>query len=285
MASRTDASPAPRISVVLSDVDGTLVTTDKRLTSRTLDAVRRLRARGIGFTITSSRPPFGVRMLVEPLGLDLPLATFNGGVMLRPDLSILEAHHVPPAQVPPLIDALHAHGLDVFAHRVGDWFVERRSAPYVEREAATLARDPEVVPDLRTVEGIFKLVGVSDDEAAMAACEVALHAAVADAASVVRSQAYFLDVTHPCANKGAAIVRLAGDLGVPLAQFATLGDQPVDVGMFERSGVSIAMGNASKDVQRRATFVTTSNDEDGFANAVEHFILADDPATSSSTRP
>ena len=67
------------ISLVISDVDGTLVTPDKRLTDATVNAVRLLRERGIDFTLNSSRPPMGIRMLIEPLSLRLPIGTFNGG--------------------------------------------------------------------------------------------------------------------------------------------------------------------------------------------------------------
>ena len=92
-------------------------------------------------------------------------------------------------------------------------------------------------------------------------------------ASVARSQPYYLDVTHPLANKGAALSELAKLLGVPLAEIAVIGDGGNDVAMFERSGLSIAMGNASPEVQQAADFVTDSNEEDGFANAIERFIL------------
>jgi len=68
-----------KISLFISDVDGTLVTTDKVLTERSRDAVSRLDAAGIGFSLVSSRPPFGLRMLVEPLGLRLPMGAFNAG--------------------------------------------------------------------------------------------------------------------------------------------------------------------------------------------------------------
>src|SRR4051794_5891755 len=76
--------------LLLSDVDGTLVTKDKRLTPATLAAVRRLGEADIGFTIASSRPPSGFRMLVEPLGLKLPFGAFNGGTVLTPQFEVLE---------------------------------------------------------------------------------------------------------------------------------------------------------------------------------------------------
>ena len=80
-------------------------------------------------------------------------------------------------------------------------------------------------------------------------------------------------MTHPKANKGEVVNALSALLAIPTAQIATIGDMPNDVLMFQRSGVSIAMGNASPDVQRAATFVTTSNTDDGFARAMERFVL------------
>jgi hydroxymethylpyrimidine pyrophosphatase-like HAD family hydrolase len=91
--------------------------------------------------------------------------------------------------------------------------------------------------------------------------------------SAARSQPYYLDITHPKANKGEVVAVLSEMLQIPIANIATIGDMPSDVFMFKRSGVSIAMGNASADVQRAARFVTGSNQEEGFAQAMERFVL------------
>jgi hydroxymethylpyrimidine pyrophosphatase-like HAD family hydrolase len=96
--------------------------------------------------------------------------------------------------------------------------------------------------------------------------------------SAARSQPYYLDVTHPKANKGEVVTVLSEMLHVPTANIATIGDMPNDVFMFKRSGVSIAMGNASSDVQHAARFVTSSNKEEGFALAMERFVLRVQPA-------
>jgi hydroxymethylpyrimidine pyrophosphatase-like HAD family hydrolase len=92
-------------------------------------------------------------------------------------------------------------------------------------------------------------------------------------ASAARSQPYYLDVTHPQANKGTVVTVLAKKLNIPPEQIATLGDQPNDVLMFRKSGFSIAMGNASDDVKSQASAVTDSNENEGFAKAMEKFIL------------
>jgi Cof subfamily protein (haloacid dehalogenase superfamily) len=262
------------ITALLADVDGTLVTKAKVLTERAIEAVRRLRESGIEFFITSGRPPQGMRMLIEPLGLTLPMAAFNGGVIVFPDLTILDERPLPDEVVPAVVDTILAHGLDVWIYRAAAWYVRSPDAPRVARETSTIQSPPVVVPTFDgLVSRVVKIVGVSDDLDLVARCEAAAQAQFGAQVSAARSQPYYLDVTHPTANKGTVIERLSRYLKVPVESIATIGDQPNDVLMFKRSGLSIAMGNASKEVQRQATCVTTSCEEEGFANAVERFIL------------
>ena len=256
---RTTRQESGPISAVLTDVDGTLVTKDKVLTERALRAVRQMRERGIVFTITSGRPPFGMRMLVEPLGLTMPMAAFNGGVVVLPDLSVLDERLLPDYVLPALIDMIQAHGLDVWLFRSNDWCVRSLTAPRVSRETSNIQTPPIVVSkfdDMLT--GVVKIVGVSDDHSRVAACEAEVQKEFGTQVSAARSQPHYLDVTHPTANKGVVIERLSRYLKIPLDRIATLGDQPNDVLMFKKSGLSIAMDNAGEEVKRQATFVTTS---------------------------
>ena len=135
---------------------------------------------------------------------------------------------------------------------------------------------PTVVRDFDDLLGnAVKIVGVSDDLEAVARCEADARDQVGDRVSASRSQPYYLDVTHPQANKGSVVRRLSEMLGVPTAEIATIGDSANDVLMFALSGLSIAMGNASPDVQRAARRVTASNEQEGFAQAVERYILSE----------
>jgi len=269
-----NAQEARSISAVLTDVDGTLLTKDKVLTERALGAVKSLRERGIIFTITSGRPPFGMRALVEPLGLTMPMAAFNGAVIALPDLSILDERQLPGYLVPALIDMIQAHGLDIFLFRSNDWYVRSLDVPHASREASIIQRPPVVASNFESVlTGVVKVVGVSDDHPRVTACEAAVQKQFGTHVSAACSQPYYLDVTHPSANKGVVIERLSRYLKIPMDRIAVLGDQASDVLMFRKSGLSIAMGNASDEVKRQATFVTTSFGEEGFANAVEQFIL------------
>jgi transaldolase len=262
------------ISAVLADVDGTLVTKNKLLTERAIQAVNRLRERGVVFTICSGRPPRGLRMLVEPLRLTMPMAAFNGGVIVLPDLSVLDERGLPDYVVPAIVETIEAHGLDVWIYSATHWYVRSRQAARVDREASTIQSEPTVVATLDGVlTGVVKIVGVSDDHDRVATCEAELQRVFGTQISAARSQPYYLDVTHPTATKATVVERLARYLKIPAEAIATVGDQPSDVLMFERSGLSVAMGNATADVQQRATHVAASHEDEGFADAVDRFIL------------
>jgi Cof subfamily protein (haloacid dehalogenase superfamily) len=263
-----------RIAAVLADVDGTLITKDKVLTARAIAAVKSLRDHGIVFCVTSGRPPRGLRMFVEPLELTIAMAAFNGGVIVRPDLSVIDEKPLAVDIPLPVIESIRAHGLDAWIYTATAWYVTDPQGTRVDRETATVQFPPVVVPNYDGVlHEVIKIVGTSADYEAVARCESSIQAEFGPRVSAARSQPYYLDVTHPDANKGAIVRRLARYLNVSPRRVATIGDQLNDTLMFREAGLSIAMGNASPEVQRQATFVTTSFGEEGFANAVERFIL------------
>jgi Cof subfamily protein (haloacid dehalogenase superfamily) len=262
------------IRLLLADVDGTLVTQDKILTERAIAAVGKLNQAGILFAITSGRPPRGMSMLIEPLGITTPIAAFNGGLFVRPDLSVIEQRVIPDDVTPEVIELLGSHGVDVWVYRGADWFVRDPHAPHVAREAWTVKFDPTPVASFASVsDHVAKVVGVSDDYDAVQRAVDAVRERFGDHVSAAKSQPYYGDVTHPDANKGSVVRYLSKLCHIGLEEIATIGDQPNDVLMFAHVGLSIAMGNASPEVQRAARRVTTSNEDEGFANAVERFVL------------
>jgi hypothetical protein len=287
-----------KVSLLVADVDGTLVTKEKVLTERARNAVRHLHDAGIAFTITSGRPPLGMKMLIDTLALTAPIAAFNGAVFLRPDFSIIEQNLLSAPVAKRVVEIIDSHGLDVWIYSDRDWFVHERHGSHVDREEWTIKSPPTVVASFdNLLDNVAKIVGVSDDLEAVARCEadtqrefkeqVCCQAGASsgggEQVSAARSQPYYLDVTHPRANKGFVVERLSEILAIPSHEIATIGDMPNDVPMFSKSSLSIAMGNASVEVQRAAQYVTTSNEDEGFANAVERFILGSNDSVHTSS--
>ncbi|HEX3346592.1 MAG TPA: Cof-type HAD-IIB family hydrolase [Acetobacteraceae bacterium] len=271
--------PSEKISLVLADVDGTLVTREKVLTERAKRAVRALHDRNIRFAITSGRPPQGMAMLVEPLHLDGVIAGFNGGQYAKPDLTIIEEHTLAPDAAKKAADLILKLGLDLWVYGGEDWMVRREDAPHVAREQWTVKFPPKVVKDFDgKLDRVVKLVGVSDDLDLVARAERETQQALGGQASAARSQPYYLDVTHPNANKGDVVLYLSGTLKIPTEELCTLGDMPNDTLMFRKSGMAIAMGQSSQEVKDEADFVTTSSEEEGFAIALERHVLKTEPA-------
>jgi Cof subfamily protein (haloacid dehalogenase superfamily) len=261
------------IAALLADVDGILPTGDRVLTPRMIEAVTRLRDRGVMFCIASSRPPLALGMFADSR-LTTAIAALNGGVLIRPDLSVIDEEPL-PVEIPlHVIDILRAHRVEAWVHSAANWYVTDPLGTRVDRETALLGFPPVVVPHFDDLcHAVIRIVGVNSDHYAIARCEASVRAEFGPRVTVWRSQPYSLDVMHPRANKGAVVQRLARYLDVSPQRIATIGHQMNDSQMFKESGLSIAMGNAAADVRRRATFVAPSSGEEGFVDAVDRFIL------------
>lgn len=266
--------PTTKISAIVSDVDGTLVTNEKQLTDGTRAAVASIRKAGIPFSIISSRPPRGMAPLMKLLAIDTPSAGFNGGVIVAPDLSVLQQHLVSPDSARRATAFLAERRVDTWVFSGQDWLLQNKMGPDIERELRTVGFPPIAVSDFgKALDTAAKIVGVSENHDFLRECEIDLAKLLGSAATVVRSQLYYLDITDRLANKGQGLLELAKLLGVPPAEIAVIGDGSNDVTMFEQSGLSVAMGNAQSMVKQKADFVTAGNGEDGFALAIERFIL------------
>jgi len=259
-----------RIALVVSDVDGTLLTKDKVLTEGAASAVRRLHEAGIGFTIVSSRPTIGMGFLIPPLAITLPIGAFNGSSIVDPQLQPVEQHLIPAAVAQRSLDVLGEFGADIWLFTNDQWLTRNPDGEYVPHEKRAIKHDPVIVTDFAPyLAQACKIVGASSDAARLKQCEVAMQQAVGNEATAVRSQTYYLDVTPPGHDKGTFVETIARRLGVSLQEVATIGDMQNDLAMFAKSGISFAMGNASDDVKQRATHVTETNEHDGFAKAME----------------
>ena len=244
-----------KISLVVSDVDGTLLTKDKTLTDRARSAVQRLHQAGVAFTITSSRPAIGMRFLIEPLALWLPVGPFNGSSIIDPEMNPVEQHLIPKSAAEKSLQILREFDADVWLFTADKWLIDNPNGKYVAHEQHTIRADPTIVTDFTSyLASACKIVGASADAPGLERCEKVMQEALGRAAASLRCPAERRDSTAPGSHRG------------------TFGDMQNDLAMFRVSGTSIAMGNAADNVKDQATNVTASNEQDGFAEAMDMIL-------------
>jgi Cof subfamily protein (haloacid dehalogenase superfamily) len=259
---------------VISDVDGTLVNHDKKLTPPTIAAVADLQAKGVPFTIISARPPSGIAFLIDALKPTGPIAAFNGGTIVAPDGSVMERHVIPRDAVEKSFAIAWKSAATPWIFAEGRWHIVDPGNRHVPHEVLASAQQPVIETDMAHLYGaVDKLTWVSDDPDLLHDLQRQMVDAIGDGATIGMSQTYYLDLTHPMANKGDGVATLARTAGVDLAAVAVLGDQYNDVPMMRRAGIAIAMGQAPDPVKAEADYVSTSNDEDGVAHAIETILL------------
>lgn len=262
------------IKLVVSDVDGTLVDKQKQLTKGTIEAIGRLRAAGLGFTIISARPRSGMMPIADALELDEPMGAFNGGIVFRRSGEVMEHHRIDPEVARGIWTAVGDAAADRWVFADDRWYASTDQGVHVEHERIASNQAPIIRADFGDLlDRADKITFVSDDEPLLRGLHGRVAPAFGERATVVQSQTYYLDVTALEANKGVGVTELADAFGVTLDETAAIGDQANDLAMLARAGFAIAMGNAPDAVKAEADAVTRANDEDGVAHAIDTMIL------------
>jgi Cof subfamily protein (haloacid dehalogenase superfamily) len=271
------AEALSKVELVITDCDGTLLYTDKTLGEPAKEAVRNLSAAGVRFTVASSRPGKGMRTIVDTLGIKTPFAAFNGGKLVDPaGWKTMNAHWLARDAAEIALESLARDGIDAWVFIDDQWYITNPAGEYVPLERRTVGYDAVVVKRFEDIDlgSVEKIVASTSNAALLERKEAEFAGTLKGQATAMRSQSYYLDITHPLANKGEGIRELAQLAGVALENVAVLGDMQNDVAMFDVAGVSIVMGQASAQVQANATFVSSTNDEDGFAGGVNGLLAA-----------
>jgi hypothetical protein len=168
------------------------------------------------------------------------------------------------------LEVLNRFGVDAWLFTSDKWLAHNPDGEYNPLESRTIKADPVITGDFTPyLSAACKIVGSSSDPALLKRCEAAMQQAVGAEATVACSQTYYLDVTPPGYDKGTFVEAMTKRLGISTELVATIGDMQNDLAMFGKSGMSIAMGNATDEIKRQATDVTTSNQDEGFAGAIE----------------
>ena len=211
-----------------------------------------------------------MRFLIEPLRITLPIGSFNGSSITDPQLNPIEQHVIPTSAAQRSLEILNQFGVDIWMFTSDKWLARNPDGEYNSLEKRTIKTDPVIVEDFAPyLSAACKIVGSSSDPALLQRCETAMQQALGTQAMAARSQSYYLDITPPGRDKGTFVKAIAKRLGIPTDAVATIGDMHNDIAMFRKCGMSIAMGNATDDIKRQATNVTASNEDEGFAGAID----------------
>ena len=265
-------SDASQIRLVVSDVDGTLVDSNKQVTPGVRAAVARLRAAGIGFSIISARPRSGLMPIAAALEIDSPMGAFNGGTVFTRDGAVAHADRIDRQVVDGVLAAVDGAAVDTWVFADDRWYASTDVGAHVDSEKRASNQDPIVTRDFAAVlDRADKISFVSDDPALLIYLRGRMDALAKDA-TIVQSQTYYLDVTPLSGNKGDGLRALSNAMQIPVSQIAVFGDQANDLPMFAEAARSYAMGQGPDAVRARATHVVASNDQDGVAQAIDALL-------------
>jgi HAD superfamily hydrolase (TIGR01484 family) len=169
--------PSKRISIVLSDLDGTLLNSQKRITERAKVAIQELRDAGIKFAVASARSPLGMTMIADQITLSAPIAAFNGGLLVDPGtMTVLKRQTLDDETARLVIERVDGYSLDVWVYAGINWYLRNLNAPHRKIEENIVGFAPTEVKDFEAAlnQGVAKVLGISDDFALVATAEKAI---------------------------------------------------------------------------------------------------------------
>lgn len=260
--------------LIAVDMDGTLLTDDKRITRRTEEAVRRTAAAGAYFCLCTGRPLGGVRRYLEQLELTTPTITYNGAVIIDP---VSGQHIFERGLEPPAAAEIWWLGLDADT-TICVWSHERLFVNRIDGRVETYKKisgaEPMIVADFDRLagEGITKMLWYDEIER-INELQERLPSLLINPVNYATSNPRFLEFFDSRVSKAAAMKFLGRYLGIDRSEMIAIGDGYNDLPMLEYAGLGVAMGNAPDDIKARCGFVADTNERDGVAQVLEKLVL------------
>ncbi|MDR5698124.1 MAG: Cof-type HAD-IIB family hydrolase [Armatimonadota bacterium] len=260
--------------LIVADIDGTLVTSDRRIPVAVADAVRRAQSRGVRVCLATGRIWRSAQPYVRAMGADPPVILYNGGLVydfVRDE--VLRRVPLDPQHAALALGLLQRFPR-VRPHLYVDdrVLVDRRdevTQAYERKDGLRVEEVGDLLPFAAEQPMKILIIGPRDAlvevDRAIASLRVPVQA--------VFSEQTYLEILPFGSSKGTALATVADRLGVPLEETIAVGDNFNDLTMIEAAGLGVAMGNAPAELRERADFVTASNDEGGLREVIERFVL------------
>lgn len=270
-----------KYKLLVLDVDGTLLNDEREISKRTLAALLKVQQMGVRIVLASGRPTYGLM----PLAKTLELGNYGGFVLSYNGCQIIKAQNgeilferrINPEMLPYLEKKARKNGFAIFTYHDDTLITDSPDNEYIKNEA--LLNNLKIIREDEFSTAIdfapCKCMLVSDKEKALIGLEQHWEKRLAGTLDAFRSEPYFLEVVPCGVNKANTLGALLEHLGVTREEVIAVGDGVCDVTMLQLAGMGVAMGHSQDSVKVCADYVTTSNEEDGVALAVEKLILAE----------
>ena len=270
-----------KYKLLVLDVDGTLLNDEREISKRTLAALLKVQQMGVRIVLASGRPTYGLM----PLAKTLELGNYGGFILSYNGCQIIKAQNgeilferrINPEMLPYLEKKARKNGFAIFTYHDDTLITDSPDNEYIKNEA--LLNNLKIIREDEFSTAIdfapCKCMLVSDKEKALIGLEQHWEKRLAGTLDAFRSEPYFLEVVPCGVNKANTLGALLEHLGVTREEVIAVGDGVCDVTMLQLAGMGVAMGHSQDSVKVCADYVTTSNEEDGVALAVEKLILAE----------
>jgi Cof subfamily protein (haloacid dehalogenase superfamily) len=263
--------------MVCSDIDGTLLNTDRDISQPTQREIKRLCAMGIPFVLVSSRMPKAMRHFLVDMTVNQPLICYNGALVLNEDGQTLESTPLPLEIVESICQLAQAKELHIGLYFEDEWYVEKLDY-WAKREINNTKVSPEII-DLQFVikkwkeegKGAHKIMCMGD-EALIEQLRTELSLRFEAELHVFRSKTTYLEINSKQVSKASGIQLLQKKYDLKTEEIVAFGDNWNDTEMLSYVGWGIAMGNAPQGVKDCADEIALANIEDGLAERLKAYF-------------
>ena len=258
----------PRIDLVASDLDGTLLDASGELPHSILPIVEELGRRRTRFTLVSGRPIIFMRQIAEALRVQTTMVAFNGAALFLDD-TIIASTPFSMARLRPIMEEADRLGATVIYYTAWEAFALRKT-DWVERNEQTIRRYTIAIPteeEWTEAEILKAAILYHNDERIHSAIDPQLDA-LQDAFSFSRYGTRFCEIMRRGVDKAYGLKELAAHLDIPLARILAIGDDVNDVTMLQEAGIGVAVNNALDEVKAAADHVTRAQNTDGVIEAI-----------------
>lgn len=260
--------------LLASDIDGTLITSNQELTSETLKAIEELKAKGKFFTLSTGRPIMGVSKYIHLVSPGIPLISYNGAMIIRPDNGeIIYERGLSESSAREIIRRGNERKTIVIVWAKNMLFVNKINE-YVEGyqritgETLNLIYDPEEVIAM----GVTKCLWLDSAEN-ISSYNDELREKPIEGVTFCTSTPMLLEFMCEGVSKGEGLKKVCEYCGVDISEAIAAGDELNDMSMIEAAGLGVAMGNAHNAIKAAANHITLTNDENGLAATIKEFML------------